>query len=78
MLKESKNIDLAKIQFDRLRLFINDCNPQVSEIATSAGRYIEAALYTKEINETEYIDNIEKLRKENNRFKSSCKCISLK
>lgn len=72
---EAKNVNLASMAFARLKLFINDCDPVTPEIAASTARYIENALFTKEINETEYLANIEMLRDETNRFRNSCSCI---
>ena len=72
---EAKNINLADITFTRLRLFINDCDPVTPEIAASTARYIENALFTREINETEYLANIKMLKDETDRFKNSCSCI---
>lgn len=72
---EINNVKLASIAFDRLGLFINGCDPMVAEVAASTGRYIEDAFFTKEINETEYLANIEMLRDETTRFKNNCSCI---
>jgi len=67
-------VPMVGIAFTRLKLFVNDCDSETPEIVASTARYIESALYTKEINGTEYSANIKMLKDETDRFKNNCYC----
>ncbi len=73
-----KNIDLAKTSVNKLKISVNECSTDTPAHTLSATRWLENALYSREIIEQDY-DRLMKIIKGQTRiFIGNCDCIGKK
>lgn len=73
--KGYKNIDLANIQFKKLEESVKNCDSQVPALTFSSTRWLENALYSREIIEDEYNEKMKKIKEQTRIFDEKCSCL---
>lgn len=71
-----KNIDLAKARFKKLEESVKNCSTKVPALTFSSTRWLENALYSKEIIEDEYNERMTKIKEQTRIFGEKCECAS--
>jgi len=73
--KGYKNIDLAKMRFRDLEESVKNCSTKVPVLTYSSTRWLENALYSREIIEDEYNEIMAKIKEQTRMFGDKCECI---
>lgn len=73
-----KNIDLANAQFKKLEKSVKNCDTEAPALTFSSTRWLENALYSREIIEDEYNERMTKIKKQTRIFDKECKCTNLR
>ena len=73
--KGYKNIDLANIQFTKLVESVKECDSKVPALTFSSARWLENALYSREIIEDEYNEKMKKIKEQTRVFDEKCSCL---
>jgi dihydroorotate dehydrogenase len=74
--KGYNNIDLANIQFKKLVESVNNCDSQVPALTFSSTRWLENALYSREIIEEEYDKRMKNIKEQTRIFDENCSCLN--
>lgn len=74
--KGYKNIDLAKMRFKDLEESVKNCSTKVPALTFSSTRWLENALYSREIIEDEYNGIMTKIKEQTRIFDDKCECVS--
>lgn len=73
--KGYKNIDLANVQLKKLVESVNNCDSKVPALTFSSTRWLENALYSREIIEDEYNEKMKKIKEQTRIFDEKCSCL---
>jgi len=73
--KGYKNIDLVNAQFKKLVESVNNCDSKVPALTFSSTRWLENALYSREIIEEEYDERMKKIKEQTRIFDEKCSCL---
>ena len=71
-----KNIDLAKKQLGKLEISVQKCEPETAALTFSSTRWLENALYSREIIEDDYDILMSKIKDQTRKFIDDCKCLN--
>lgn len=74
--KGYKNIDLAKMRFKDLEESVKNCSTKVPALTFSSTRWLENALYSREIIEDEYNERMTKIKEQTHIFDNECECVN--
>lgn len=72
--KGLKNIDMATKQFTKLEMSVNACDKDTPALTFSSTRWLENALYNREIIEEEYDNRMDKIKEQTRKFIERCNC----
>jgi uncharacterized protein (DUF2344 family) len=73
--KGYKNIDLANVQYKKLVESVKNCDSKVPALTFSSTRWLENALYSREIIEDEYNEKMKKIKEQTRIFDEKCSCL---
>ncbi len=73
-LRGYKNIDLAKISINKLKESVKECSSDTPAHTLSATRWLENALYSREIIEEDYDRLMKKIKDQTRIFIGDCDC----
>ena len=73
--KGYKNIDLANTQFRKLVESVKNCDGKVPALTFSSTRWLENALYNREIIEDEYNERMKNIKEQTRIFDEKCSCL---
>ena len=73
-----KNIDLAKKQFNKLEIAVEECDVDTAALTFSSTRWLENAFYSREIIEEDYNRLMSKIKAQTRRFIENCACSNLR
>lgn len=73
--KGYKNIDLANTQLKKLVESVKNCDSKVPALTFSSTRWLENALYSREIIEDEYNEKMKKIKEQTRIFDEKCSCL---
>lgn len=75
--KGYRNIDLANTEFKELTRTVKHCGTKVPALTFSSTRWLENALYSREIIEDEYNERMRKIKEQTEIFDKKCECERL-
>ena len=73
--KGYKNIDMAKLQFSKLEKSARNCDKDTPALTYSSTRWLENAIYSREIIEEEYNRRMEQVKEQTRIFENKCSCF---
>ncbi len=75
--KGYKNIDAAKSSINKLEISVKECSNETPAHTFSATRWLENALYSREIIEEDYDKLMSKIKEQTRIFMDKCSCINI-